>query len=147
MTSPQTASAETGDTDELTHRQILVILAGLMSAMFLASLDQTIVSTAIRTIADDLHGLDAQAWVTTAYLMTSTISTPLYGKLSDIYGRKPFFVIGILIFVFGSLLCTFASSMYMLALFRGIQGLGAGALMSLALALIGDIIPPRDRAK
>lgn len=132
---------------ELTHRQILVILAGLMSAMFLASLDQTIVSTAIRTIADDLHGLDAQAWVTTAYLMTSTISTPLYGKLSDIYGRKPFFVIGIVIFVFGSLLCTLATSMYTLAVYRGIQGLGAGALMSLALAIIGDIIPPRDRAK
>lgn len=132
---------------ELTHRQILVILAGLMSAMFLASLDQTIVSTAIRTIADDLHGLDAQAWVTTAYLMTSTISTPLYGKLSDIYGRKPFFVIGIVIFVFGSLLCTLATSMYTLAIYRGVQGLGAGALMSLALAIIGDIIPPRDRAK
>src|SRR5690606_34333763 len=76
-----------------------------------------------------------------------TISTPLYGKLSDIYGRKPFFVIGIVIFVFGSLLCTLATSMYMLAVFRGIQGLGAGPLMSLALAIIGDIIPPRDRAK
>ncbi|WP_255584380.1 MDR family MFS transporter [Dietzia sp. ANT_WB102] len=147
MTAPDTASAKAGENGELSHRQILVILAGLMSAMFLASLDQTIVSTAIRTIADDLHGLDAQAWVTTAYLMTSTISTPLYGKLSDIYGRKPFFVIGIVIFVFGSLLCTFATSMYMLAVFRGIQGLGAGALMSLALAIIGDIIPPRDRAK
>ncbi|MFN3339298.1 MAG: MDR family MFS transporter [Dietzia sp.] len=151
MTTPGTAAtstgAGTGEDGEFTHRQILVILAGLMSAMFLASLDQTIVSTAIRTIADDLQGLDAQAWVTTAYLMTSTISTPLYGKLSDIYGRKPFFVIGIVIFVFGSLLCTLADSMYTLALYRGIQGLGAGALMSLSLAIIGDIIPPRDRAK
>ena len=147
MTTPKTSSVHAGEDGEFTHRQILVILAGLMSAMFLASLDQTIVSTAIRTIADDLQGLDAQAWVTTAYLMTSTISTPLYGKLSDIYGRKPFFVIGIVIFVFGSLLCTLAASMYMLAVFRGIQGLGAGALMSLALAIIGDIIPPRDRAK
>lgn len=147
MTAPETSSVHAGEDGEFTHRQILVILAGLMSAMFLASLDQTIVSTAIRTIADDLQGLDAQAWVTTAYLMTSTISTPLYGKLSDIYGRKPFFVIGIVIFVFGSLLCTLATSMYMLAVFRGIQGLGAGALMSLALAIIGDIIPPRDRAK
>ncbi|MCT1435152.1 MDR family MFS transporter [Dietzia maris] len=147
MTTPKTSSVHAGEDGEFTHRQILVILAGLMSAMFLASLDQTIVSTAIRTIADDLQGLDAQAWVTTAYLMTSTISTPLYGKLSDIYGRKPFFVIGIVIFVFGSLLCTLATSMYMLAVFRGIQGLGAGALMSLALAIIGDIIPPRDRAK
>ncbi|TCJ77612.1 UNVERIFIED_ORG: EmrB/QacA subfamily drug resistance transporter [Dietzia maris] len=147
MTAPKTSSVHAGEDGEFTHRQILVILAGLMSAMFLASLDQTIVSTAIRTIADDLQGLDAQAWVTTAYLMTSTISTPLYGKLSDIYGRKPFFVIGIVIFVVGSLLCTLATSMYMLAVFRGIQGLGAGALMSLALAIIGDIIPPRDRAK
>lgn len=147
MTTPTPAAARAGEDGELTHRQILVILAGLMSAMFLASLDQTIVSTAIRTIADDLQGLDAQAWVTTAYLMTSTISTPLYGKLSDIYGRKPFFVIGIVIFVFGSLLCTLADSMYTLAIYRGIQGLGAGALMSLALAIIGDIIPPRDRAK
>ncbi|MBB1026253.1 MFS transporter, partial [Dietzia sp. DQ11-38-2] len=151
MTTPETRSARAaagpGADGEFSHRQILVILAGLMSAMFLASLDQTIVSTAIRTIADDLQGLDAQAWVTTAYLMTSTISTPLYGKLSDIYGRKPFFVIGIMIFVFGSLLCTLADSMYTLALFRGIQGLGAGALMSLSLAIIGDIIPPRERAK
>ncbi|MCT1516261.1 MFS transporter [Dietzia cercidiphylli] len=147
MTTPKSASVQAGEDGEFSHRQILVILAGLMSAMFLASLDQTIVSTAIRTIADDLQGLDAQAWVTTAYLMTSTISTPLYGKLSDIYGRKPFFVIGIVIFVFGSLLCTLADSMYTLALYRGIQGLGAGALMSLSLAIIGDIIPPRDRAK
>lgn len=127
MTTPTPAAARAGEDGELTHRQILVILAGLMSAMFLASLDQTIVSTAIRTIADDLQGLDAQAWVTTAYLMTSTISTPLYGKLSDIYGRKPFFVIGIVIFVFGSLLCTLADSMYTLTVYRGIQGLGAGA--------------------
>ncbi|MDX2357269.1 MDR family MFS transporter [Dietzia sp. PP-33] len=147
MTTPRPATVHAGEDGEFSHRQILVILAGLMSAMFLASLDQTIVSTAIRTIADDLHGLDAQAWVTTAYLMTSTISTPLYGKLSDIYGRKPFFVIGIVIFVFGSLLCTLADSMYTLAVYRGIQGLGAGALMSLSLAIIGDIIPPRDRAK
>ena len=147
MTSSTTAHDAGPDDGELTHRQILTILAGLMSAMFLASLDQTIVSTAIRTIADDLHGLDAQAWVTTAYLMASTISTPLYGKLSDIYGRKPFFLVGICIFVAGSLLCSTATSMYMLAAFRGLQGLGAGALMSLSLAIIGDVIPPRDRAK
>ena len=76
----------------LSHRQILTILSGLMMGMFLASLDQTIVSTAIRTISDDLHGLSEQAWATTAYLITSTISTPLYGKLSDLYGRKPFFL-------------------------------------------------------
>src|SRR3954451_10812087 len=83
----------------LTHRQIVTILAGLMMGMFLAALDQTIVATAIRTIADDLSGLSVQAWVTTAYLITSTIATPLYGKLSDIYGRKPLFIAAITIFL------------------------------------------------
>ena len=131
----------------LTHRQILTILAGLMLGMFLAALDQTIVSTAIRTIADDLHGYDMQAWVTTAYLVTSTIVTPLYGKLSDLYGRKPFFLLAISIFVVGSLLCSMATSMYELAAFRALQGLGAGGLFTLALTTIGDIVPPRERAK
>jgi EmrB/QacA subfamily drug resistance transporter len=131
----------------LTHRQILTILSGLMMGMFLASLDQTIVSTAIRTIADDLHGLSEQAWTTTAYLITSTIATPLYGKLSDIYGRKPFFLAAISIFVVGSIACTFSTSMVELAAFRAFQGIGAGGLMSLALAIIGDIVPPRERAR
>ena len=130
-----------------THRQILTILSGLMLGMFLAALDQTIVSTAIRTIADQLHGLDEQAWATTAYLITSTIATPLYGKLSDMYGRKPFYLAAILIFVAGSLASTFATSMYELAAFRAFQGIGAGGLMSLALAIIGDIVPPRERAR
>ncbi|MDT0212306.1 MDR family MFS transporter [Rothia sp. ARF10] len=131
----------------LTHRQIVTILVGLMSGMFLAALDQTIVATAIRTIADDLKGLEHQAWATTAYLITSTIVTPLYGKLSDIYGRKKFFTAAITIFVIGSVLCTFATSMFELAAFRAVQGLGAGGLFSLALAIIGDIVPPRERAK
>ena len=131
----------------LTHKQILTIVAGLMMGMFLAALDQTIVSSAMRVIADNLHDLAGQAWVVTAYLITSTIVTPLYGKLSDIYGRKPFFTAAILIFLFGSILCTFATSMPMLAGFRAIQGLGAGGLFSLALAIIGDIVPPRERAK
>jgi EmrB/QacA subfamily drug resistance transporter len=130
----------------LSHRQIMTILSGLMMGMFLASLDQTIVSTAIRTISDDLNGLSQQAWVTTAYLITSTISTPLYGKLSDIYGRKPFYLAAISIFVAGSAACTFSTSMAELAAFRAFQGLGAGGLMSLALAIIGDIVPPRQRA-
>jgi len=131
----------------LTHKQIVTILIGLMMGMFLAALDQTIVATAIRTIADDLKGLDEQAWATTAYLITSTIVTPLYGKLSDIYGRKPFFITAISIFIFGSVLCTFADTMAQLAAFRAVQGLGAGGLFSLALAIIGDIVPPRERAK
>jgi EmrB/QacA subfamily drug resistance transporter len=141
--SPGTSSGD----GSLTHRQILLVFSGLMLGMFLAALDQTIVATAIRTIADDLHGLDLQAWATTAYLITSTISTPLYGKLSDIYGRKPFFIGAITIFIVGSLACTFANSMYMLAAFRAFQGVGAGGLMSLALAIIADIVPPRERAR
>ncbi|GAB2479776.1 MDR family MFS transporter [Jatrophihabitans fulvus] len=131
----------------LTHKQIMSILSGLMIGMFLAALDQTIVATAIRTIGDDLQGLSVQAWVTTAFLIASTISTPLFGKLSDIYGRKPLFMLAITIFVLGSALCGLAQSMYMLAGFRALQGIGAGGIMPLALAIIGDIIPPRERAK
>jgi len=130
-----------------THRQILTIVAGLMVAMFLAALDQTVVSTAIRTIADDLQGYDLQAWATTAFLITSTISTPLYGKLSDIYGRRPFYLFAIAVFVVGSVLCGIADSMYQLAAYRAVQGVGAGGLMSLALAIIGDIVPPRQRSR
>ena len=130
-----------------THRQILAILGGLMIGMFLAALDQTIVATSIRTIGDDLHGLSLQAWVTTAYLVTSTIATPLYGKLSDIYGRKPFYLFAIVMFLIGSLLSGTADSMYQLALYRGVQGLGAGGLMSLAITILGDLVPPRERAR
>ncbi|WP_377638884.1 MDR family MFS transporter [Oryzobacter terrae] len=137
----------TTDDRQLTHRQIVTILIGLMTGMFLAALDQTIVATAIRTIADDLKGLEHQAWATTAYLITSTIVTPLYGKLGDIYGRKKLFVAAISIFVVGSVLCTFATSMGTLAVYRAVQGLGAGGLFSLALAIVGDIVPPRERAK
>jgi EmrB/QacA subfamily drug resistance transporter len=130
-----------------THRQIVTILVGLMVAMFLAALDQTVVATAIRTVADDLQGYDLQAWATTAFLITSTIATPLYGKLSDIYGRRPFYLFAILIFVVGSALCGLADTMYQLAAFRAVQGIGAGGLMSLALAIIGDIVPPRERSR
>jgi EmrB/QacA subfamily drug resistance transporter len=140
-------SPAAGSSAQLSHKQILEILGGLMLGMFLAALDQTIVTSAIRTIGDDLHGLSVQAWVTTAYLITATISTPLYGKLSDIYGRKRFFLAAITIFVIGSAACSFATSMYMLAGFRAFQGLGAGGLFSLALAIIGDIVPPRERAR
>src|SRR4051794_11225128 len=142
------AGAVTQDApSSFTHRQIVVILIALMSGMFLAALDQTIVSTAIRTIADDLDGLSIQAWATTAYLITSTIVTPLYGKLSDIYGRRPFFIFAISVFVVGSLLSGAAQSMYQLAAARAFQGIGAGGLFALALTIIGDIVPPRERAK
>jgi EmrB/QacA subfamily drug resistance transporter len=142
------AAAAAPDADgAFTHRQILTILGGLMLGMFLAALDQTVVSTAIRTIADDLQGFELQAWATTAFLITSTISTPLYGKLSDLYGRRPFYLFAIGVFVVGSMLCGLADSMYQLAAFRAIQGIGAGGLMSLALAIIGDIVPPRERSR
>jgi EmrB/QacA subfamily drug resistance transporter len=131
----------------MTHRQILLVIYGLMAGMFLSALDQTVVGTAIRTIGDDLHGLDQQAWVTTAYLITSTIATPIYGKLSDLFGRRPLYIFGIVVFVLGSLLSSFSTSMLMLAGFRAIQGIGAGALMSLPLAIMGDILAPRERAK
>src|SRR5215468_4972372 len=127
-----------------THRQILTILTGLLMAMFLAALDQTVVSTAMRVISDDLHGFDLQAWATTAFLITSTIATPLYGKLSDMYGRRPFFITAITLFVIGSALCGLSQSMYELAAFRAFQGLGAGGLFSLAFTIIGDIVPPRQ---
>jgi EmrB/QacA subfamily drug resistance transporter len=140
MTQPAAAPAPT-------HRQILVILSGLMLGMFLAALDQTIVGTSIRTIADDLQGLSMQAWATTAYLITATVSTPLYGKLSDIYGRKPWFITAITVFVAGSLACTVVTSMEQLAAARALQGLGAGGLMSLALTIIADLVPPRERPK
>jgi EmrB/QacA subfamily drug resistance transporter len=131
----------------MTHRQILFVLFGLMAGMFLSALDQTIVGTSMRTIADDLDGLSLQAWVTTAYLITSTIATPIYGKLSDIFGRRPLFIIAIVIFLVGSLAAGFAGTMYQLAIFRAIQGLGAGGLMALPLAIMGDMLAPRERAK
>ncbi|WP_433578088.1 MDR family MFS transporter [Nocardia brasiliensis] len=139
--------APSGNPGGFTHRQVLIILSGLVLGMFMAALDQTITATAVRTIADDLSGYSLQAWVTTAYLITATLTTPLYGKLSDMYGRRPFLLAAIVIFVGGSLLCTVAQSMYELAVFRAIQGVGAGGLMSLASAVLGDIVSPRDRAK
>ncbi|MFC1411792.1 DHA2 family efflux MFS transporter permease subunit [Streptacidiphilus sp. N1-12] len=147
MSSTATHPADSPSDGALTHRQILTILSGLVLGMFLAALDQTIVSTAIKTIGNDLNDLSAQAWVTTAFLITSTIAAPLFGKLSDIYGRKRLFMLAIVIFVIGSALCGLAQSMYELAGFRAFQGIGAGGIMPLALAVIGDIIPPRERAR
>jgi len=131
----------------MTKRQILLVMIGLMAGMFLSALDQTVVSTSMRTISDDLQGMSLQAWVTTAYLIMSTISTPLYGKLSDIFGRRILFIIAISVFLLGSLLAGTAGNMYELAAFRAIQGLGAGGLMALPLAIMGDMLAPRERAK
>ncbi|MFY7862734.1 MAG: MDR family MFS transporter [Rhodoluna sp.] len=131
----------------MSHRDILLVLIGLMSGMFLSALDQSVVGTAMRTIADDLQGLELQAWVTTAYLITSTVATPIYGKLGDIFGRRRLFIIAISIFLFGSLLCGFANDMFQLAAYRAVQGIGAGGLFALALTVLADIVPPRERAR
>jgi EmrB/QacA subfamily drug resistance transporter len=132
---------------EMSHREILLVLVGLMAGMFLSALDQSVVGTAMRTIADDLKGLELQAWVTTTYLITSTISTPIYGKLGDIFGRRRLFLIAIMIFVAGSALSALSGSMLELAGWRAIQGIGAGGLFSLAITVLSDIVPPRERAR
>jgi len=147
LATKQPARAQLSANGIMSHRQILYVIFGLMAGMFLSALDQTVVGTSIRTIADDLDGLSQQAWVTTSYLIVSTIATPIYGKLSDIFGRRPLFMIAISIFLFGSLAAGFSQSIFMLAAFRAIQGLGAGGLMALPLAIMGDMLAPRERAK
>ncbi|HEY8998908.1 MAG TPA: MDR family MFS transporter [Candidatus Saccharimonadales bacterium] len=132
---------------ERSHAEIMVIMTALMLAMFLSALDQTIVSTALPRIASDLNGLSKLSWVATAYLLTSAIATPLYGKISDLFGRKKIFQFAIVLFLVGSALCGASQSMMQLILFRGIQGIGAGGLMVLAMSIVGDIIPPRQRGR
>lgn len=131
----------------LSHRAIIQVLIGLMAGMFLAALDQSIVGTALPRIVSDLGGLEHLSWVVTAYLLTSTASTPLWGKISDLYGRRPMFQAAIVIFLIGSLIAGSSTSMAMLIGGRAVQGLGGGGLIALALAIIGDIIPPRERGK
>ena len=127
--------------------EIKLIISALMLAMFLAALDQTIVSTALPRIASDLHGISKISWVATAYLLTSAVVTPLYGKISDQLGRKKVLQFAIVLFLIGSVLSGLSQTMNQLVLFRGVQGLGGGGLMSLAFATIGDIVPPRERGK
>ena len=131
----------------LGQRSVFLVIGALMLGMLLAALDQTIVATALPTIAGDLHGLSHLSWVVTGYLLLSTVSTPLWGKLGDMYGRKSFFQAAIVIFLVGSTLSGLSSSMTELILFRSLQGLGAGGLMVGAQAIIGDVVPPRDRGK
>jgi EmrB/QacA subfamily drug resistance transporter len=124
-----------------------MVLIGVMLGMLLAALDQTVVGTALPRIVANLGGLDHYAWVATSYLLASTVSIPIYGKLSDIYGRRIFFIGGMVIFLIGSALSGTSQDMTQLIIYRGIQGLGAGALMPLAIAIIGDIFPPAERGK
>jgi EmrB/QacA subfamily drug resistance transporter len=140
------AQAPTRDS-YLSHRQILVVMGGLMAGMFLAALDQSIVGTALPRITSELGGLDKLSWVVTAYLLTQTASTPLWGKISDLYGRKLIFQAAIVTFLLGSLMSGAAQGIGELIAFRAVQGLGGGGLFALALATMGDVVPPRERGR
>ncbi len=131
----------------MSHRQILVVFSGLMLGMLLAALDQSIVSTALPTIVGDFHSLNRLTWVVTAYLLTSTVSAPLYGKISDLYGRKRIFQFAIVIFLSGSVLAGLSQNMDQLIAFRAVQGLGAGGLIVLAMAIVGDVVSPAERGR
>lgn len=139
--------APAGAQPPLTHRQILLVFSGLMAGLLLAALDQTIVATALPIIVGELGGLDHYSWVVTAYLLSSTVCTPLYGKISDLYGRRIMVQSAIVIFLAGSLLAGVAQGMLQLIVFRGIQGVGAGGLMALTFAVVGDVVSPRERGR
>jgi EmrB/QacA subfamily drug resistance transporter len=132
---------------ELPHRTRMEILVAVLLGIFLAALDQTVVGTALPKIVTDLRGNDVYTWAFTSYLLTATVSGPMYGKLSDIYGRRPIFIIGVAIFLVGSMLSGVSGAMWQFIAFRGLQGLGAGALFPVALAIIGDIFAPSERGK
>jgi EmrB/QacA subfamily drug resistance transporter len=137
----------TGTPGPLSRRQLRIVFGGLMLGMLLAALDQTIVATALPTIVGDLGGLNHLSWVVTAYLLTSTAVTPLWGKLSDLYGRRGTFQAAIVIFLAGSMLSGLSQNMAELIAFRAIQGLGGGGLMALAMAIVGDLVAPRERGR
>lgn len=143
----QKSGKNTQKSGPLTHKEIMVVLSGLMTGMLLAALDQTIVSTALKNIVEEFNGLNHYTWVVTAYLLTSTASTPLYGKISDLYGRRPVFQFAIITFLIGSLLAGASQNMTQLIFTRALQGLGAGGLMALTFVIIGDIVSPRERGK
>jgi len=143
MSEPSTE----GPTLDLSHRRVLIIIGALMLGMFLAALDQTIVSTALPTIVADLHGASHLAWIVVAYLLAATVSTPLWGKLGDQYGRKRFFQAAIVIFLCGSALSGLSHTLTELIAFRAVQGLGGGGLMVGAQAIVGDVVSPRERGR
>ena len=144
MTAPAAAPAPTL---ALPKRRVYLIFGALVLGMLLAALDQTVVSTALPTIVGDLHGAAHLSWVVTAYLLASTVSMPLWGKLGDLYGRKLFFQAAIIIFLVGSILSGLSQSMLELILFRAVQGLGGGGLMIGAQTIVGDVVSPRDRGR
>jgi len=132
---------------ELSRRETLVVVAGLMVGLSLAALDGTIVATALPTIVGDLGGLDQLSWVVTSYLLASTAATPLFGRLSDLYGRRRLFQVAIIIFIVGSMLAGVSQTMLQLILARGVQGVGGGGVMAMCFSIIGDIIPARERGR
>jgi len=140
-------TTETHAAPVLNSRQIRLLMLGLMTGMLLAALDQTIVGTALPTIVGELGGINHYSWVVTAYLLASTASTPLYGKMADLFGRRPVFLFSIGTFLLGSLLAGLSQNMTQLIITRGIQGLGAGGLMTLAFTIISDVVSPRDRGR
>jgi len=142
-----TAVAPQADGQAFTHREILVILSGILLGMMLAALDQSIVATALPAIAGELNGLEHLSWIVAGYLLTSTASTPIYGKLSDLYGRRALLQIAIVVFVAASVLCGLAQNMPQLIAARALQGLGGGGLISMAQAVIADVIAPRERGR
>ena len=146
-TSKQSASVQDYEQPRYSKRDTILTMAGVLMVMLLASLDQTIVSTALPRVIADLQGFDRYTWVSTAYLLSSTVTVPIYGKLSDLFGRKPIFLFGVVIFLIGSALSGASQSMNELIAFRAFQGLGAGALMPIAIAIIGDLFTPRERGK
>ncbi|HKF00365.1 MAG TPA: MDR family MFS transporter [Actinomycetes bacterium] len=146
MTTTSTPAPRVGGY-QLGQRQLFLVFGGLMLGVLLAALDQTIVATALPTIVGELGGLEHLSWVVTAYLLTSTASTPLYGKLGDLYGRKRVFQAAIVIFLVGSALAGLAQNMNELIAFRALQGLGAGGLIALAMAIIGEVVSPRERGR
>ena len=145
--SQHPASPEEGETPRYPRRIQLLTMAGVLMVMLLAMLDQTIVGTAMPRIIANLNGFSEYAWVATAYLLTSTITVPIYGKLSDLFGRKWILLFAVVVFLIGSALSGAAQTMTQLIFFRGFQGLGAGGLFSIAIAVVGDIFTPRERAK
>ena len=136
-----------GAQHQLSHRQILIAFSGLLLGMLLGALDQTVVATALPTIVRDLGGLSQLSWVVTAYLLASTASIPLWGKLGDLYGRKRLFQLALAVFLTGSALCGIAASIGQLIGFRALQGLGAGGLFTLAMATVGELVVPRERGR
>src|SRR5438094_5227954 len=147
LASNRANQAEEYEQPLFSRRDTLLTMLGVLMVMLLASLDQTIVSTAMPRVIADLKGFDEYTWVSTAYLLTSTVMVPIYGKLSDLLGRKPIFLFGVVVFLLGSALSGAAQSMNQLIIFRAFQGIGAGALMPIAIAIVGDLFTPRERGK